>query len=108
MAEDDSQSQELATVRELCANGVCMRTTDVEAKLDEGNIHEAESSLREGLSLNFEVCCVFPSCQYIFFLFFFFSGDLKLEEFDFLEGSEGSFGKIRVSKRKCRRGTSGF
>ncbi|XP_017969718.1 PREDICTED: tetratricopeptide repeat protein 7A isoform X2 [Theobroma cacao] len=54
MAEDDSQSQELATVRELCANGVCMRTTDVEAKLDEGNIHEAESSLREGLSLNFE------------------------------------------------------
>ncbi|XP_021274258.1 protein NPG1 isoform X2 [Herrania umbratica] len=54
MAEDDSQSQELATVRELCANGVCMRTTDVEAKLDEGNIQEAESSLREGLSLNFE------------------------------------------------------
>lgn len=42
-------------VREFCANGVCMKATDVEAKLDEGNIQEAESSLREGLSLNFEV-----------------------------------------------------
>ncbi|XP_022740245.1 protein NPG1 isoform X2 [Durio zibethinus] len=56
MADDDThnQSQECTTVREFCANGVCMKTTDVEAKLDEGNIQEAESSLREGLSLNFE------------------------------------------------------
>lgn len=50
-------------VREFCANGVCMKATEVEAKLDEGNIQEAESSLREGLSLNFEVSlqrlCVF-------------------------------------------------
>lgn len=43
------------SVRELCANGACMKTAEVEAKLDEGNIQEAESSLREGLSLNFEV-----------------------------------------------------
>ncbi|KAJ7943949.1 tetratricopeptide repeat protein 7A-like [Quillaja saponaria] len=42
------------SVREVYANGNCMRTTDVEAKLDEGNIQEAEASLREGLSLNFE------------------------------------------------------
>lgn len=41
-------------VREVCANGVRMKTAEVEAKLDEGNIQEAESSLREGLSLNFE------------------------------------------------------
>ncbi|EOA26674.1 hypothetical protein CARUB_v10022752mg [Capsella rubella] len=41
-------------IRQLCANGICMKTTEVEAKLDEGNIQEAESSLREGLSLNFE------------------------------------------------------
>ncbi|XVF14464.1 hypothetical protein REPUB_Repub09cG0062700 [Reevesia pubescens] len=54
MADDDTQSHECGIVRELCANGVCMGTTDVEAKLDEGNIQEAESSLREGLSLNFE------------------------------------------------------
>ncbi|KAF5189156.1 Npg1, partial [Thalictrum thalictroides] len=41
-------------VREFCANGLSMKTNLVEAKLDEGNIQEAESSLREGLSLNFE------------------------------------------------------
>lgn len=41
--------------REFSANGIFMKTTEVEAKLDEGNIQEAESSLREGLSLNFEV-----------------------------------------------------
>lgn len=40
--------------REFCANGISMKTAEVEAKLDEGNIQEAESSLREGLSLNFE------------------------------------------------------
>ncbi|KAK9161459.1 hypothetical protein Syun_007800 [Stephania yunnanensis] len=43
-----------STVREVCANGLRMETSAVEAKLDEGNIQEAESSLREGLSLNFE------------------------------------------------------
>ncbi|GMH10919.1 hypothetical protein Nepgr_012760 [Nepenthes gracilis] len=41
-------------VKEFCANGIAIKTTEVEAKLDEGNIQEAESSLREGLSLNFE------------------------------------------------------
>lgn len=44
-----------SSVCEVRANGLCMKTTEVEAKLDEGNIQEAESSLREGLSLNFEV-----------------------------------------------------
>ncbi|KAL2482044.1 tetratricopeptide repeat (TPR)-containing protein [Forsythia ovata] len=42
------------SVRQVCANGVCMKTTVVEEKLDEGNIQEAESALRDGLSLNFE------------------------------------------------------
>ncbi|XP_077240464.1 tetratricopeptide repeat (TPR)-containing protein isoform X2 [Tasmannia lanceolata] len=41
-------------VGEICVNGICMQTTEVEAKLDEGNILEAESSLRQGLSLNSE------------------------------------------------------
>nr|GMC48037.1 protein NPG1 [Ipomoea batatas] len=56
----DSESGDLAqnendpSVREVWANGVCMQTSDVEAKLDEGNIQEAESALRDGLSLNFE------------------------------------------------------
>lgn len=48
-------SEKEGEVRELCANGACMKTSEVEAKLDQGNIDEAESSLREGLSLNYEV-----------------------------------------------------
>ncbi|KDP37741.1 hypothetical protein JCGZ_05231 [Jatropha curcas] len=51
---ESGECEEQAQVRELCANGICIKTTEVEAKLDEGNIQEAESSLREGLSLNFE------------------------------------------------------
>nr|CAD1816860.1 unnamed protein product [Ananas comosus var. bracteatus] len=38
----------------VSVNGLSMKTSEVEAKLDEGNIQEAESSLREGLSLNYE------------------------------------------------------
>ncbi|KAL1288679.1 hypothetical protein HN51_057172 [Arachis hypogaea] len=43
-----------SSVREVRANGNSIKTSEVEAKLDEGNIQEAESALREGLSLNFE------------------------------------------------------
>ncbi|KAE9462456.1 hypothetical protein C3L33_05660, partial [Rhododendron williamsianum] len=52
--ESEKEEEVGMAVREVCANGLCMKTTEVEAKLDEGNIQEAESSLREGLSLNFE------------------------------------------------------
>lgn len=52
-AESEQLENEVG-VRQVCANGVCMQTTAVEAKLDEGNIEEAESALRDGLSLNFE------------------------------------------------------
>ena len=51
---ESNGENESPTLR-LCANGACMKTTEVEAKLDEGNIQDAESSLREGLSLNSEV-----------------------------------------------------
>lgn len=50
---ESGEHEEVTTVQ-VCANGIWMETTEVEAKLDEGNIQEAESSLREGLSLNFE------------------------------------------------------
>ncbi|GAB2285043.1 Protein npg1 [Dionaea muscipula] len=40
--------------REFYVNGVFFGATDVEGKIDEGNIQEAESSLRGRLSLNFE------------------------------------------------------
>ncbi|KAI4324853.1 hypothetical protein MLD38_030304 [Melastoma candidum] len=49
-----SDCGDVSVVSEVRANGLSMKTTEVEAKLDEGNIQEAESSLREGLSLNFE------------------------------------------------------
>ena len=52
---EHERRRSMEDVREVCANGICMRTTEVEAKLDQGNIQEAEASLREGLSLNFEV-----------------------------------------------------
>lgn len=55
----DDETQESSTAREFSANGTSMSTTDVEAKLDKGNIEEAESSLRERLSLNSEVCFSF-------------------------------------------------
>lgn len=43
------------SLRQVICNGVCMQTDEVEVKLDAGNVQEAESVLREGLSLNFEV-----------------------------------------------------
>ncbi|PIN24754.1 putative calmodulin-binding protein [Handroanthus impetiginosus] len=51
---DLAQLENDPSVREVIANGVSMKTNEVEAKLDEGNIQEAESALRDGLSLNFE------------------------------------------------------
>ena len=51
----ESIDNEDMKVREFCANGSCIKTAEVEAMLDEGNIQEAESALREGLSLNSEV-----------------------------------------------------
>lgn len=51
----ESGKNERVTIREFCANGSCMEAKELEAKLDEGNIQEAEDALREGLSLNFEV-----------------------------------------------------
>lgn len=54
LAESGQLDNDLG-VRQLSANGSRMKTSVVEEKLDEGNIQEAESALREGLSLNFEV-----------------------------------------------------
>ncbi|XP_031486591.1 protein NPG1 [Nymphaea colorata] len=55
MKQEESESLENAmAVKEISANGISIKTSDVVAMLDEGNIQEAESSLREGLSLNHE------------------------------------------------------
>ena len=67
-------------VRKVSANGVSMKTTEVEAKLDQGNIQEAEASLREGLSLNFEVLFLFI---YFFSIFIFKCSSFFRSHFDF-------------------------
>ncbi|CAN1229420.1 Protein NPG1 [Linum perenne] len=51
---ESSGNEDQIKVREFCANGSCVKADEIEAKLDEGNIQEAESSLREGLSLSLE------------------------------------------------------
>ncbi|XP_020217804.1 protein NPG1 [Cajanus cajan] len=50
----ESSEQENVSLREFHANGTRISASEVEAKLDQGNIQEAEDALREGLSLNFE------------------------------------------------------
>ncbi|XP_027361590.1 protein NPG1-like [Abrus precatorius] len=50
----ESSEHESGSVREVHANGSRMIASEVEAKLDQGNIQEAEDALRDGLSLNFE------------------------------------------------------
>ncbi|KAJ4981518.1 hypothetical protein NE237_032355 [Protea cynaroides] len=54
LSRESSRLEDDMSVLEFHANGLSMKTSKVEAKLDEGNILEAESSLQEGLSLNFE------------------------------------------------------
>lgn len=55
MRERNKSEEDEMSSNEVCLNGMCMRSSTVDAKLDVGDIHEAESSLREGLSLNYEV-----------------------------------------------------
>ncbi|KAL2348810.1 hypothetical protein Fmac_002810 [Flemingia macrophylla] len=50
----ESSEQGSVSVREFHANGTHMSASEVEAKLDQGNVQDAEDALREGLSLNFE------------------------------------------------------
>lgn len=54
MAETAGTAEEVP-VRELCVNGACMKTAEIEAKLDEGKIEDAEASLKETFSLSPEV-----------------------------------------------------
>jgi hypothetical protein len=55
--EEGGLSKDVMACKEVSANGFSAKTTEVETKLDEGNIEEAESSLQklyEALSLNYE------------------------------------------------------
>eukprot|EP01018_Ginkgo_biloba_P009327 Gb_01860 [translate_table: standard] len=52
--EEGGASGDIMAYKEASTNGLSAKTTEAETKLDEGNIEEAESSLREALSLNYE------------------------------------------------------
>lgn len=52
--EERGLSKDAMAYKGVSTNGLSTKTTEVETKLDEGNIEEAESSLREALSLNYE------------------------------------------------------
>ncbi|XP_051114894.1 protein NPG1-like [Andrographis paniculata] len=58
MAEGESQeagqSEIDPSVRQVVCNGVTMKTDEVEAKLDQGNIQDAEAAFRDKLSLTSE------------------------------------------------------
>ncbi|KAJ1431152.1 Tetratricopeptide-like helical domain superfamily [Sesbania bispinosa] len=77
----ESSENESVSVREVHANGSRVVTSEIEAKLDEGNIQEAESALREGLSLNFEM---FEFCPTV--------------TFKTSTGSKGSLGKLEYQR----------
>lgn len=51
----ESDKNERETSREVCANGNSINAAELEAKLDAGNVQEAETTLRDGLSLSSEV-----------------------------------------------------
>lgn len=55
-SEGSVGSEATMSIRQISMNGSSIDTGDIEGKLDEGNIEEAESALCEALSLNSQVC----------------------------------------------------
>ena len=53
--EEAPQSPESLATRDFSASGLSSRTGDGESKFDENQVEEAESTLKEALSLNYEV-----------------------------------------------------
>ncbi|GAB2209457.1 hypothetical protein Droror1_Dr00026673 [Drosera rotundifolia] len=51
---ESTNQEEEAEVRELYANGIFMKTNEVEGKLDEGNVQDADDPVKEKLSVNSE------------------------------------------------------
>lgn len=56
--EDVVHSSDSLATRDYSASGYSSRTGEVETKVDNSNIEEAESSLRESGYLNYEVGCI--------------------------------------------------
>lgn len=61
--EEAPQSPESLATRDFSASGFSSRATgDWESKLEDIQVDEAESTLKEALSLNYEVYLVIPLC----------------------------------------------
>lgn len=57
--EEPPQSPESLATRDFSASGLSSRTGEWESKFDETQVAEAESTLKEALSLNYEVAIYF-------------------------------------------------
>lgn len=66
--EEAPQSPESLATRDFSASGLSSRTGDWESKLDETQVEDVESTLKEALSLNYEVEI------YVFLAFFLYEG----------------------------------
>ena len=53
--EDAPRSPESLATRDFSASGLSSRTGDWESKFEDAQVDEAESTLRDALSLNYEV-----------------------------------------------------
>lgn len=62
--EPPPQSPDSLATRDFSASGLSSRNADWEAKFDETQVEEAESTLKEALSLNYEVAMHFFVCEF--------------------------------------------
>lgn len=58
------RSSESMATKDCSDSGYSSQNGEVEQRLDTGNIEEAESSLREGVCLNYEVGLSLSSCLF--------------------------------------------
>ena len=57
--EEPPQSPESLATRDFSASGLSSRTVDWESKFEDAQVDEVESTLKEALSLNYEVGLAF-------------------------------------------------
>ena len=72
--EEPPHSPESLATRDFSASGISSRNTgDWESRFEDIQVDEAESTLKEALSLNYEVgLLIIQTLRMVFFLFFFF------------------------------------
>jgi ATP-dependent RNA helicase DHX36 len=65
-ADETIRSSDSSITKDFSASGYSSRNGEVEQYLDNGNIEEAELSLREGVCLNYEVGVSFCGIQFLY------------------------------------------